>query len=42
LEEISFTASDKPQGTAVAIDRDYVRTQVGALAQNADLSKFIL
>jgi len=24
------------------IDRDYVRTRVGALAKNADLSKFIL
>jgi ATP-dependent HslUV protease ATP-binding subunit HslU len=42
LEEISFTASDRPAGTQVRIDRDYVRDQVGALAQNADLSKFIL
>ena len=42
LEEISFTASDRPNGTLVEIDRAYVREQVGALAQNADLSKFIL
>jgi ATP-dependent HslUV protease ATP-binding subunit HslU len=42
LEEISFTASDRPEGTEITIDRAYVRDQVGALAQNADLSKFIL
>ena len=42
LEEISFTASDRPEGTLVRIDRAYVRDQVGALAQDADLSKFIL
>jgi ATP-dependent HslUV protease ATP-binding subunit HslU len=42
LEEISFTASDKPDGTAITIDADYVRERVGALAQNADLSRFIL
>jgi ATP-dependent HslUV protease ATP-binding subunit HslU len=42
LEEISFTASDRPAGTQVRIDRDYVRDQVGTLAQNADLSRFIL
>jgi ATP-dependent HslUV protease ATP-binding subunit HslU len=42
LEKISFTASDRPEGTEVRIDRAYVREQVGALAQDADLSKFIL
>jgi ATP-dependent HslUV protease ATP-binding subunit HslU len=42
LEEISFTASDRPEGTLIEIDRDYVRDKVGALAQNADLSRFIL
>jgi ATP-dependent HslUV protease ATP-binding subunit HslU len=42
LEEISFTASDKPNGTAIAIDAAYVRERVGVLAQNADLSRFIL
>jgi ATP-dependent HslUV protease ATP-binding subunit HslU len=42
LEEVSYTASDQPPGTVVRIDRDTVRTRVGALAKNADLSKFIL
>jgi ATP-dependent HslUV protease ATP-binding subunit HslU len=42
LEEVSFTASDRPPGTTVAIDRAYVRDRVGALAKNADLSRFIL
>ena len=42
LEEASYTASDQPPGTVLAIDRDYVRTRVGSLAKNADLSKFIL
>ena len=42
LEEVSYTASDQPPGTAVRIDRDLVRERVGALAKNADLSKFIL
>jgi ATP-dependent HslUV protease ATP-binding subunit HslU len=41
LEEISFTASDKP-GTALTIDAGYVRDKVADLARNADLSKFIL
>ncbi len=42
LEEVSFTASDQPPDTKVTIDRAYVRERVGALAKNADLSKFIL
>jgi ATP-dependent HslUV protease ATP-binding subunit HslU len=42
LEEISFTASDQPSGTAIAIDAAYVRDKVAALAQDADLSRFIL
>ena len=41
LEEISFTASDSP-GRKVEIDAAYVREKVGALAKNADLSKFVL
>jgi len=41
LEEISFTASDRP-GTELTVDADYVRQQVSSLAKNADLSKFIL
>jgi len=40
-EEISFTASDR-SGETLDIDADYVKDRVGALAQNADLSKFIL
>ena len=42
LEEISFTASDQPGGTAISIDAAYVRERVASLAQNADLSRFIL
>jgi ATP-dependent HslUV protease ATP-binding subunit HslU len=42
LEEVSFTASDQPPETKVTIDRAYVRERVGALAKNADLSRFIL
>jgi len=41
LEEISFTASDKP-GTKIEIDAAYVREHVSELAKNTDLSKFIL
>jgi ATP-dependent HslUV protease ATP-binding subunit HslU len=42
LEEISFTASDLAAGANITIDRAYVREHVSSLAQNADLSKFIL
>jgi ATP-dependent HslUV protease ATP-binding subunit HslU len=42
LEEISFTASDRPDGTAITISAAYVRERVGELAKNADLSRFIL
>ena len=42
LEEISFEATDMPPGSAVTIDRAYVRSHVAELAKNADLSKFIL
>lgn len=41
LEEISFTASDRA-GETVVIDAEYVQKQVGELAKNTDLSKFIL
>jgi ATP-dependent HslUV protease ATP-binding subunit HslU len=41
LDEISFTASERG-GESISIDGDYVRAQIGALAKNADLSKFIL
>src|SRR3984893_11587354 len=42
LDDISFAATDRPEGTQVTIDRAAVRERVGVLAQNADLSKFIL
>ncbi len=41
LEEISFSATDKA-GETVTIDAAYVEHQVGDLAKDADLSKFIL
>lgn len=41
LDEISFDASDRT-GQTVTIDAAYVQARVGALAKNADLSKFIL
>jgi ATP-dependent HslUV protease ATP-binding subunit HslU len=41
LDEISFDASDK-SGQTIVIDGGYVKDRVGALAQNADLSRFIL
>ena len=41
LEEISFTASDR-SGHKIDIDAAYVRDKVGALAKNADLSRFVL
>ncbi|MEQ9332471.1 ATP-dependent protease ATPase subunit HslU [Thalassobaculum sp.] len=41
LEEISFTASDRT-GETVTVDAELVRTRVGELAKNADLSRFIL
>jgi ATP-dependent HslUV protease ATP-binding subunit HslU len=42
LEEISFTASDQPAGTALAVDAAYVQERVGSLAKDSDLSRFIL
>jgi len=41
LDEISFTATDRP-GETVTIDATYVGDNMGDLAKNADLSKFIL
>jgi ATP-dependent HslUV protease ATP-binding subunit HslU len=41
LDEISYDAPDKG-GTEFAINADYVRKSVGALAKNTDLSRFIL
>ncbi len=41
LDDISFTASDR-DGESIKIDKAYVRKHVGELAENTDLSKFIL
>ncbi|WP_298951581.1 ATP-dependent protease ATPase subunit HslU [uncultured Methylobacterium sp.] len=41
LDEISFTAPDR-SGESMTIDAAYVRERVESLAQNADLSRFIL
>ena len=41
LEEISFAATEK-SGEVITVDAAYVRTQLDGLAQNTDLSKFIL
>jgi ATP-dependent HslUV protease ATP-binding subunit HslU len=41
VEEISFTAADRG-GETVTVDAAYVQQRVGALAANADLSRFIL
>ena len=41
LDEISFTAPDRG-GETIPIDAEYVKTHVGDLAKNADLSRFIL
>jgi len=41
LDDISFTASDR-DGEHLKIDKAYVRKHVGELAEDTDLSKFIL
>jgi len=41
LDDISFRASDL-DGQTVTIDADFVRKNIGDLAKNADLSRFIL
>ncbi|MEZ5926273.1 MAG: ATP-dependent protease ATPase subunit HslU [Hyphomicrobiaceae bacterium] len=41
LDKISFDATDLP-GQRVTIDAAYVKTHIGDLAKNADLSRFIL
>jgi ATP-dependent HslUV protease ATP-binding subunit HslU len=41
LDDVSFNASDR-SGQTVVIDGAYVGEQVGELAKNADLSRFIL
>ncbi len=41
LDDISFSASDRA-GATFAVDGKYVRDQIGELARNTDLSRFIL
>ena len=41
LEALSFAASERA-GEAVTIDAAYVERELGAIARNTDLSKFIL
>ena len=41
VEEISFNAADRA-GEKVVIDGEYVTSRLGALASNADLSRYIL
>jgi ATP-dependent HslUV protease ATP-binding subunit HslU len=41
LEEISFSASDRP-GDTVTVDAEYVHQRVAPLASKGDLSRFIL
>ncbi len=41
LDEVSFTAPDR-FGDTITIDADYVEKNIGDLARNADLSRFIL
>ena len=41
LDEISFTAPDR-FGEAITIDGAFVEKNIGDLARNADLSRFIL
>ncbi|MBK6704183.1 MAG: ATP-dependent protease ATPase subunit HslU [Hyphomonadaceae bacterium] len=41
LDEISYSAPDR-NGETVRIDAEYVKSHVGNLAKNADLSRFIL
>ena len=41
LEEISYSASDR-SGETISIDAAYVRERIGGLAQNTDLSRYIL
>jgi ATP-dependent HslUV protease ATP-binding subunit HslU len=41
LDDISYEAPDKA-GSTITIDSDYVRKHVGDLAQDTDLSRFIL
>lgn len=42
LDKLSFEAPDRPDGETVIIDADFVQSALGELAQNEDLSRFVL
>ena len=42
LDDISFEAPDSKAGSTIRIDADYVAKNVGDMAKNTDLSRFIL
>jgi len=42
LEELSFEASELPEGYVVTINREYVRQRLADVIQNQDLSRYIL
>ncbi len=41
LDQVSYEAPDKP-GTSISVDADFVAKNVGDIAKNTDLSRFIL
>jgi ATP-dependent HslUV protease ATP-binding subunit HslU len=41
LESVSFDAADR-SGSRVLVDRDYVEANLGELARDEDLSRYIL
>ena len=41
LDEVSYTASDRA-GETIEVDAAFVERNIGDLARNADLSRFIL
>ncbi|NLO96620.1 MAG: ATP-dependent protease ATPase subunit HslU [Peptococcaceae bacterium] len=42
LEELSFEASELPEGYEITINREYVQQRLGNVVKNQDLSKYIL
>jgi len=42
LEELSFEASELPEGYEITINKEYIQKRVGDVVKNQDLSKYIL
>ncbi|NLP45085.1 MAG: ATP-dependent protease ATPase subunit HslU [Peptococcaceae bacterium] len=42
LEELSFEASELPEGYEITINKEYIQKRVGDVAKDQDLSKYIL